>query len=333
MNCPPAFVFSTALGLFKAKARPWDNPFHIFQSLLAVYYWFNPAFLLLCALATFLLYRGGVAGRRQLVVPAVLGWSTLAGYLFIGGVAYTIPKYQYTAIPLLALLAAAAIREFVRVPRRAYLWWGALIPPLAAYYYSLGDPFYRLLYGFRAYLWKQELGRQIPVEYLQVLAKDIALVAAPILAAAGAVLLIRKGDPLARLLFFLVPVMFAYNAGVGLRQAQADYTTTYNYGMKGAQAVLDQIHDGATVLLYEGGIVGPWSDKQIYFVQVEERTPDAVLAALKDPKIDYFVFGLAINTVEQLAALERHEGLKAMLGSQFDEHRIDDFRLHARRRR
>jgi hypothetical protein len=269
---------------------------------------------------------------EDLIAAAGLGFSILVGYLFAGGLTYTIPKYQYPAIPLFALVIGVAIGTDVRISPGMLRRCGLLLGVWIVYYAMIGDPLLRLLYGSREFIWRTNLSPQISTEYLPVLLTDFFLVLLPVLIAGVVAAISPRGTRLARLLVSLMLVMFGYNIGLGSTQARAGYATTYSYGMRGVEGVLDAIRSNSTVLVYEGTILGPWNTKRIHFVEMDFRNGEHPLVALERTDADYFLVGLPINRIAQLQSLQSDRKLEETLRSRFVEHRLGDFLLYERRR-
>ena len=329
----PAAALVRIIDVFLEKVRDTENLLQFSRRLFGMIYWFNPAFLLAAGLGSWLLFRKGCRSRlpADLVMPGFLGWSIFLLYIFLGGITFTIPKYQYSAVPFLTLVIAVAIGRDVHLHARNYHMPAVLSLVCTAYYYWFGDHLYRFFYGSRVYLWKNVMAAQVPVGYVSVIITDFVLVMIPILAVVSLALLGKPGERLSYLFRLSVAVMFAYNIGLGAIQAQATYTTTFNYGMQDAEAVLDRINDNATVLIYEAAILGPWNTKTIHFTRLNHRSRQELIHSLEHTDFDYLVVGLAINTLGQLLQLQQDPELKRILKEEFVEERIGDFILYRKR--
>ncbi len=168
---------------------------------------------------------------------------------------------------------------------------------------------------------------------MRILALDAFLVTVPILlCTAWAVRASRSAA--GRWLISLTIVMFGYDLGLGLRQARADYVTTYNYGTRGADEVLAAIRPKARVLVHEGAIYGLWNTKQIHFMDLPgdriTATGTELISMIREANPDYFVMGLAQNTLPQLSRLSSDAELQAYFKADYTEQRFGDFILYER---
>ena len=333
MGYPATIVFAQTMRVLSSKASEF-NVLSTGRFAWGLVYWLIPAFLLLAVIMTVILIRDRIPCqlRKDLLAPAFLGWSIVVGYLFVGGITFTIPKYQYPAIPLLSLIVAVAFGAYIKAPAPILRWAGAILAGLALYYYALGDPLLHYFYSSRVYLLNMKLSGEMPQEYLRVLLTDLLLVLLPILICAGSALFVKREERRSHFVVLLFLVMFGYSMGLGVRQAQADYVTTYSYGMKGAQEVLDRLPDGSKVLLYEGAILGPYNAKRVYFIPLEYRSRGRIVHALQSSDADYFIAGLPLNTLDQLIELQYDRELKSVLATQYIERRLGDFSLYQKRR-
>jgi hypothetical protein len=296
----------------------------------------NPAFLTLWIACTWRLFAIRYNGQetRELKLLALIGWGIVVGYVLIGGWTCTIPKYQYPAIPLISILVAVVAVPRLKFSRLILVVWGIAILAIGGYYYALGDPLYRLFYEIRAHAWTVVKKPEVPPDYLLILFKDLLLVLLPVFLALAYAFLERPEKRLARLVPILVVIGIGYNLGLGIRQSLAPYATTYSYGMQETERVLEQIKEGAHVLVYEGALLGPYNDKHLRFTALDLRGGvDGIAETLQKTEADYLLVGLSINTLDQLLSMQRYPDLSGVLQSRFLEHRIGDFILYDRQSR
>ena len=333
MGYPFPGMFTRIAGVFTERPTAGKDIGSIFRHLIGLVYWFNPAFLVLWIACTWKLFRRRYNGQesRDLKLIAVISWGIMLGYMFIGGMTSTIPKYQYPAIAFMSVLIALVVVPSLKFSRLTLIVWGVAIPAIGGYYYALGDPLYRFFYDFRAYAWNVARSPALPAPYFLILFKDLLLVLLPVFVAGAVSFVERPGKRLARLTPWLILTALGYNLGLGVRQSQAPYVTTYSYGMQDADRVLERIKDGSHVLIYEGALLGPYNTKRLRFTALDfHGGVDAIAETIRSTEADYLLVGLAINTLDQLFALERSPELVQALQSRFLLLRIGDFILYDR---
>jgi hypothetical protein len=317
--------------VFRDKASFWHNAPNLIRSTAGVTLWLNPAFLILGLLSAWITFRfvDDDQLKKDLLYLLFLGWSIVLGYIFIGGVVYTIPKYQYPAISILSVvIGVVAVKE-----SRSFQWnwrWGITFVVAAAYYFAIPDSIYDLFHGTREYLYLHNQTRQIPGPFLLLVARDFALVLLPVVVA------LISGSSTRTLFPGLLLIMFAFNLGIGLKQFRSGYATTFNYGSQGAEEVLRDIRDGSTVLLYEGAILGPRENKTIYFRDIPDPSavrPAEILHQLETVSPDYFVVGLSMNTLDEMFQLRNDPAVQSYLAQHFAEAHYGDFTVYQKRSR
>jgi len=330
----PAFNLLRIVHVFKDKTLS-DNKFlQVGRNVLGSTFWFGPSFLLLGLTVGLRILKDAPDDpvSRDLTIFVVYGWILFAVYLVVGGIAFTMPKYQYPVTVLLSVPLGVLLTKFIKDksllkgPAALFFVFSAVLQ------YFAGDPLYHLFGELRRDAYAT--GRQIPSHDIRVLAWDAFLAIVPLLIC-GAWATRSPALRFSRWLVALTIVMFGYDLGLGLRQAGADYVTTYNYGTRGAKDVLATIRPGARVLVHEGAIYGLWNDKKIHFMDLPgdriSATGTELISMIKDSKPDYFVMGLAQLTLPQLLRLSTDPDLQAYLKTNFTERTFGDFIIYERR--
>lgn len=215
------------------------------------------------------------------------------------------PKYHAVLLPLLCAYGGAFAAEELARPDLLRLL-PRLLPAAAAAFllaFFAGDPFFTFNYGFKAALIEGAgLKYQAGLLALQLLAPAAGFAAAWYACRAA--------------LFSLLVSGLAWQAGVGLVQARADYFTTYGYGTTGKAETVEYLaaRRGGAVLapnefepeLRAAGV--PF----VLTTDFCQADPACMLKIIRDPATGCFVFGPASNTVGQvrrfLALTEKETG-------------------------
>ncbi len=253
--------------------------------------------------------------EEPILYIAIMGSLILIGYLFIGGLTYGVTKYQYPAVPMLAVVCASGLKRYIRLPigkPRLVIIFGLLAASLVACL-LVGDPILHLNYDYKYYLFTHGISGGLADGFFTRIVRDASVyVVIPFVFFVALFFLNRKSKAFSILLLFLVLNSVAFSLALYAQRIHADYAVLYAYGGRGTREVWDMLAPGSRVFISEGIICPPRSTKEITFVspQRPDRASD-VIRSIEAANPDYIVTGITIDT---LAALKTVYGSDAFLG-------------------
>jgi hypothetical protein len=236
------------------------------------------------------------------------------------------PKYHAVLLPALCALCGAYAAEVIGECRRAVSKSLLVIGVVVfAVVYISGDPLYTLNYSFKEAL--------ISGSGLAAAFWRIALQAA---AASGAMLLIflwsrRYASRPAAVAFAILAGGFIWQAALLVLQARRDYFTTYGYGTKGKAAAVEYLKENhkAGFAVAPNEFTWEFDVARVPFNVIGDEClmkQGCALGMLREAKTDFFVFGQACNTIDQIRYFR---SLKSGdLGRKFSVVNIGDFWIY-----
>jgi hypothetical protein len=309
-------VFARIFHVFLEKMSASSGMMEGARFALSVVYFVTAPLLLVFAYIT---VRVALERKRHeeepIIYIAIVGSLILIGYLFIGGLTYGVTKYQYPAVPMLAVVCACGLKRYMGLPvGNKYLMsiFGLLAASLAACL-LVGDPILHLNYDYKYYLFIHRISGGFSDGFFTTILRDVSVyVLIPFAFFVGLAFLKRKSKAFSILLFFLVLNGIVFSLALYAQRITADYAVLYAYGGRGTREVWDMLAPGSRVFIGEGLICPPRITKAIEFVS--PKRPDLsgdVIGSIEKTSPDYIVTGITIDT---LSALDTVYGSDAFLG-------------------
>lgn len=200
------------------------------KDFAAVVLWLSPGFFALWVVDLGLRFKRVLRGQGMGAWDWMALYSVMvfAGYIMIKGIVWDFPKYHLPMVPVAAMLVADRIADFMPLSRKTLLT-GSLLVILGWVFFSLtmGDPFFDVFNKYTYTKTKDEL---------LVLGRCLAFFVVGCIIALGVVREWGKG-----LMLGLVAITLAWNLGLSTLQSRAAYSTTYHYGEKGLEQVVELV--------------------------------------------------------------------------------------------
>lgn len=268
--------------------------------------------------------------REAWVAALVMGWGILVGYWVIGGVIWSFAKYHVPFVPLLAAVCGATLAHLTqatRLPRLAYL---AIISGVVVAVITLvGDPLYLVNHTVRAALLVAPA--EVPSHLMALMGRMGWLVA--VVGLMACVLWWRRDrwQVGGRALVGLALGLGTIGSGVGtlLLQVAAPYSTSYTYGRPFATYAAEQ---RCALRIYAADptaqLMVPFDTIQVALPNEDYRrvsvgeghyisTPDAMIAALRNPRLALVVMDPDFSAVHAIRDVWRHPGVRDILARNF----------------
>lgn len=243
--------------------------------------WWGPLMAVLTAAGALRLWRSADYRRRALICG--VSFYCIA-YLVAGGMNHGYPRYYMAVLPILCVFAvgpmAADILRFRELSVAIVASTSLLL---------VGDPVLGLNLGVRHAALEGALGSHLAGESL----RWMCWVAIPLVIAWAGVPTWRRR--------LLVAVVASFVA-LGVLQMAAEYTTGYEYGGSGREAVVERVKrevsaGGAVVAppslsarLKSEGVLGmthaDWGDRESVLAYIERTAPQALLLGLTENSLD-----------------------------------------------
>lgn len=304
---PWIIVFQRIINVFGAKisASLGMDINSFLRLLLSVIYWISPYFVIMLVMSVLHILASSKEDKDMLFVT-FLGYLIFGTYFFIGGLPFSVPKYHYPSLPLLAIAVAHVCSRILnntqyKIQNMHFFTFLFSLCVLTIYFLLIGDPLYHLNFGLKKFILENNLPKTIHNYYLKVIIKDIALYVLILLP----LLIIFFSSSKKRIFVtacYLIWLTFGYYMAMDIIQAKANYNVIYCYGGEGSKELVSQLKNKSRVFLLEGAIYLPFNKKEITFympshLNINDR--NEVMRYIKNIDPDYFIYGLSINTIEQ----------------------------------
>jgi hypothetical protein len=308
MGYPFLSVFTRIVSVFFEKAAASPGMMERGRLALSVLYFITPPLLLLFAYVTArVILDREKDTERPIVYVAIVGALILIGYFFVGGLTYGVTKYQYPAVPMLAVVCAAGVARYTGPPAgngHAIVIFGAAAVS-AVLCFLVGDPILHLNYDYKYYLLVHRISAGIADGFFPTVAADVSVyLLLSLIAFVVLVFCNGKSKLLSTALIFLLVNTIAISLALYAKRIDTDYAVLYAYGARGTQDVVEKIEPGSRVFISEGMICPPLRVAEVSFVNPgrPDRAED-VIASLTSADPDYIVTGITIDTLTTLTAV------------------------------
>jgi hypothetical protein len=311
----------------KTMEAVFASPALLLRDLALFVFWFNPVILLCWVAAAYHFLASAARGRPPrgiILLSCVVATCIDLTYLYIGRIAYGVPKYHYPHAALAAVcIAYWAYPWLLRLPTRRVRLCLAAGLLLAVVYFFLGDPIRIANVELKlAALSNSSLAA--PLTRLSLLSLGYA---APLLIAL--VLTLESRRELAGLL--MLSALLGQTIGFNSSQSLAGYQTTYAYGYRGARAVEALLPSNSTLLIPDGafvparGIVGreelvpPGHSLAGWIRTITEERPGAILA------------GPSLVPLQDMRGIFANTAMRSLLETQYQACTIGDYVLYVKK--
>lgn len=328
--------------LVKQKADVSSLLHRLARTSFQLMLWQTPFWASLLALIAWRFGRHAIVASRCIRPQHSLALYTLLIifiYLAIGGMTFGYPRYHYPVFSLAAILFAVSCVDAVRAfPLKALL----VVSGIWAVWIVINN----ILIGDPLWILYVDVGTDLLLErpaFTLAQLKLMATLVLPLLVGSMVFVALRRWQSVGRsvaIRLTLFTGLLAGNVALDIMQAKATYATAYNYGADGMQAIIEYMRAGVRegrqsvlapidVTYMVGGtffVRGHSASKHV----AEEsfwKQPDLVLRTLIDRKVDYFVTGLRLNTIDALRTLSSDEALQRYLRHGYTYRRIGTYDL------
>lgn len=312
----------------------------VFDIVKTVYYavlWFNPFFLCLCSFFVVDMLKTYVKVKTLAFrdIMAFTGGAFFFGHMLVGRLMFGFPKYHFPALFLFSLMAAYTLIAGGSLSRKNFMMTAfSCFCFVVLFRFSLDDV-YRMSYfdvkrsiletGSVSHDVKMSIVRQWLLMFFPFAVLWCLLWKA---GGSGAVKACKAA-------LFVCCVALSFSQDI--HQTRNDYATITNYGEQGTAHVIDYLSRH----LKKGKIVLGSRQLLLYLRQLRIRQyndptffsgRDYVLAELKNKNVQFFVYGVNTNTLEQVRGVFDSRAVQEHLVKHFVRRRIGTYTVWERKK-
>ena len=260
----------------------------------------------------------------------------LIGYIFVGRITHSFPKYHYPFVSALCILLSLAYYRYASsentgIPKWFYLLLSLLA--IASLYYGVGDLLYLTDYYVREKLITTNETMSTILRYVSI---KLLLYLMVIPCAYFVVQLFKRGLPFVnRVAVTLFICGISMNMATDLLQLRANYFTVYCYGGEITKGFYDHFKDKnlrRENVLATGDV---W-----YLLGIRQRTTHrawenhaAFVETVTIQKPDYIIYGISSNTLGQYQNIFNNKDIVAFLAECYDRNEYGSFTVLSRRKK
>jgi hypothetical protein len=307
------------------------------RALTRIILYTSPFYFLLFILACWQRFKEFIAAREKRGIDFVfiLSLIILLGYLLVGGITHSFPKYHYPFLSLSAIVIAGFIWEKIKFEKKhLFLYLGAAMIICAYNIFLIGDFLYSTDYGLRENVITFGM---ITGGYAIKLAIQFILYILPFFCV-SAVLLIKKANTMFYRALFVWTIASCFS--LNILQAKADYQTVYCYGGKGTKEALSFLRklksEGKSILTTEDIYYN--IDEKAFMASYDYCLSkkdylghEAFILAVKSKKPDCIVSSISSNTVEQYRSIFNNPKILDFLKGDFSRKGIGSYSIWIRK--
>ena len=312
--------------------------------------WYNPSYLLRVArslfwfglwLGVFFFWFVGLTAievvkffrERHSINPEhllfITGFIIMFFYTLYLGVPFGFPRYQ---IPGLPLLFAGSMIILTDNKKDNSSWLCVLFVTIFAFlvqFFCIGDVLLAGRYTFKNAL--IGLAQESP---LRILLSTTVNMAAGIIAIILLLILFRRRKLLS-INVILFSLLLGTTFGVTALQIKAPYSTTYYYGMRGCNDVVDYVNKH---LRPDENIVAPaeityylnYPGKK-YYAHMFWDNADCIIESLKDSSTSIFIYSPVLSPKEDVKIYSENKTINMLLNNNFERHVIGSYLIYKRK--
>lgn len=327
------FVLSTPWHLFKYRivlGFDYSKLAAFMLYLIRFAFWFSPFLVFLFLLQIYRLHYGII--RKNAKSFMLLIWISsfyLFAYLVVGAMSHGFPRYHIGILPLVVLAAAVLIDETISDLKSNlnYVLLGLVFVIAIIGISFFEDPLLFFNLKFKEIILAG--GSIVPGIIRQVLQVLILFAIA-----AFGVSMFKELKIMKKIIIAIFVAMLSYNIYLDIVQAMADYITSYGYGGKGKQDLMEVISRNIQkkdVILAMPDIRYEVKEKEPPFITCSVwLSSKEILDTIRNLNPKVIVMGLNSHTLKQWKDIENPE-IQSILGNKYKTRRIGTYTLWIRK--
>lgn len=330
LNLPYAGVFKRIFGVFFDKSADASQAgiLSFARDIALLGFWFNPLLIVVWIKKSIDIIKDCLQKKSVndiVLFVAILTMALFFGYILIGRIIFTVPKYHFPATILIAFSLALSIHAwFLDMKIKKYFMLASCMIILAICYYCIGDPIYLLTYQLK-------INALNNLSFQPVLLKMggiFILYLLPLLVYLGFVL---AKQPEKAKVALLIGIM-AQTCGFKFRQSFSEYRIGYAYGYKGEAEVLRRLPDKGIFLYPEGSIVAPEGKlKGTEILNFGGRSIEGWKNIVTQKKPEAIIIGQALCPLSTIKYLYENPEWKELMSKYYTMTDYADFRVFIKR--
>lgn len=322
-----------AIAAFLQGIGTHEGRLSLARNIWAPVMWISPSFALLIALSLRKIFKERAEARPLMSIAqfAFYGLCVAVGYIFVGGVTHSFPRYHYAMMPVFVITVAYLLVSEITFDKALIKNMGVAICILVLYHvFFVGDPLYTVNYA-----WKEDIilrgGRAVH----QILTKELRQITLILLTIPLAYIFFRLRKFSKPFLLALFSTALAFNLALSLVQMKTNYNTLYCYGAKGVEEAAKFIQENTDI---KAPIFSPTEFRilanetldsyTVSYVHGQKfKVPGQFIQVLKENDVQCVVYGIASYTVDQYERIFNNANVQQFLESRYIPHDIGSYKI------